>query len=172
MPRMVAEVSLTWAQINECQFSRWIICIHAIYICISVEPPHWRALSMTMRIGSPRRLCSSMTAMALRCGRLSTKGTYCPVRLSRIFTHLRHQNAKSWRIRVMSFSIAVAPTRHSESADTSGGISSSQASSRSSSRARLRSLSMSAAIISPMRHRGAASPSRSISITVISLRFC
>ncbi len=99
---MVDAVSLTWAHISECQFSAWIIWIHAMYICTSVLPPHCRALSMIMRMGRPPRRCSSSIDSTLRCGRLSLNGTSFPESLSLIFTHRAAQYSKSVAMRCVS----------------------------------------------------------------------
>lgn len=99
MPRMPAAVSLTWAQMSECQLRRWHDCIHAIYIWTRVEPPHCRALSMMRRMGRPARRSASMTAATRRWGRLSLKATSVPRVLCLTLTQVTHQYSKSWRQR-------------------------------------------------------------------------
>lgn len=66
IPRIAAEVSFTWAHISEFQLRRSTVCIQAKYICTSVEPPHWRALSIIRRRGLAARRSSSSSAATRR----------------------------------------------------------------------------------------------------------
>ncbi|GFI14761.1 hypothetical protein IMSAGC008_02323 [Muribaculaceae bacterium] len=107
-PRMLADVSLTWAHISACQLRTRQHCIHAIYICTSVLPPHWRALSSITRRGRPAARSASSTAASLRCGALSTKGSNAPRVLCFMRAHVAHQYSKSWRHRNFCHSVALA----------------------------------------------------------------
>ena len=97
--RIVRDCSSTSDTITLFQPERWNICTHAISICVTVEPPHCRALTSTTRTGFPanksvRRICASLS-----WARRSLNGTRRPVVLSKILTQEIHQNSKSYTAR-------------------------------------------------------------------------
>ena len=53
MPRIPADIWLTCVQMSEFQSVVSTLWIHIIYICVIVEPPHWRAFSRIVRMGRP-----------------------------------------------------------------------------------------------------------------------
>ena len=65
-----------------------MICIHAKYTCMSVEPPHCLAFTMMSLMGIPAVRCPSMSDSRRRCGRLSMNGIGSLLSLSVIFTHV------------------------------------------------------------------------------------